>query len=94
MNPKGDDDNLRRDGALMISSNGKMFMDGDEKLMQLPQIKLGTKIIFTIMRKRDEYLRINIECDDKAVTYDWSVETPLYFAARFSGNNKWHLMVK
>ncbi|KAK0092738.1 hypothetical protein PV326_000703 [Microctonus aethiopoides] len=94
VDPKGDDDNLRRDGVLMISSNGKIFMDGDEKLMQLPQIKLGTKIIFTIMRKRDEYLRINIECDDKAVTYDWSVETPLYFAARFSGNNKWHLMVK
>ncbi|KAK0168515.1 hypothetical protein PV327_002306 [Microctonus hyperodae] len=94
VDPKDKDDNLQRNGALMISTNGKIFMDGNEKLMQLPQIKLGTKIIFTIMRKKNADLRINIECDDKAVTYDWSVKTPLYFAARFSGDNKWHLMVK
>ncbi|XP_034948758.1 cytokine receptor-like factor 3 [Chelonus insularis] len=89
-----DDKNLRRKGVLMVTSLGKIFMNGEEKLMQLPQIKSGERIIFVISRKNDESLRINIESENKIVTYDWIVKTPLYFATQLSGHNKWNIMVK
>lgn len=92
--PQGASDCLRRSGALMITANGKIFMDGEEKLMQLPPIYSGSKIVFIIKRRDEETLRINIESSDKAVTYDWYTDTPLYFAARFGQCKKWNLMVK
>lgn len=69
-------------------------MDGEEKLMKLPRIRFGAKIIFTAVRKDSDTLRINIECSEKCVTYDWIVQTPLFFAARFKEQNKWNLLVK
>ncbi|XP_011299889.1 cytokine receptor-like factor 3 [Fopius arisanus] len=92
--PGGKDDFLRRRGSLMITARGKILMDGEEKLMQLPPVHSGARIIFTITRRDEETLRVNIECSDKAVTYYWNVETPLYFAARFLQSKKWNLMVK
>ncbi|XP_015111981.1 cytokine receptor-like factor 3 [Diachasma alloeum] len=92
--PGGKNDSLRRRGSLMITARGKIFMDGEEKLMQLPSVHSGTRIIFTIARRDEETLRVNIECSDKAVTYYWNVETPLYFSARFLQSKKWNLMVK
>lgn len=92
--PKSRQDTLKRQGSLFVTSQGKIFMDGDEKSMQLPRINTGMTVVFTLLKKDDETLRINIECSDKVVTYDWVVETPLYFAARFAGHNKWNLMVK
>ena len=88
------DDDLKRKGALLITPQGKMYMDGEEKLMRLPKIRFGTRILFSATRKDEESLRINIECTDKAVTYDWIVQTPLYFAARFTEFNKWNIIVK
>lgn len=90
----GIEEDLRKCGNLVITPLGKIFMDGEEKLMRLPRLRLGTRIIFVIERKDDETLRINIESGEKAVTYDWNVQTPLYFAARFHDFNKWNLMVK
>lgn len=78
----------------MITSQGRIIMDGSEKLMQLPRMQVGSKIVFTISRKTSKSLRINIESADKAVTYDWTVKTPIYFAARLAGYRKWNLIVK
>ena len=69
-------------------------MDGEQKLMRLPKIRFGTRLSFSAKRKDEDSLRINIESADKAVTYDWVVQTPLYFAARFTEYNKWNIIVK
>ncbi|XP_066595803.1 cytokine receptor-like factor 3 [Prorops nasuta] len=90
---EGPDDTLRRPGSLMITPQGKIYMDGEEKLMQLPKIRSNSTIIFTIIRKECDLLRINIECADRVVTYDWNTEAPLFFAARFK-EHKWTFIVK
>lgn len=92
--PGGADDDLKRLGGLLITPNGNIFMNGDQKLMQLPKMELGTRIVFTSEEKDEDTLRMTIECGNKAVTYDWTVQRPLHFAARFSEPNKWNFMVK
>ncbi|XP_015590695.1 uncharacterized protein LOC107265605 isoform X2 [Cephus cinctus] len=92
--PEGCEDTLKRPGALLITPHGKIFIDGEEKLMKLPKMRFGTRIAFTAERKDKDTLRINIECADKAVTYDWTVQTPLHFAIRFTEYNKWNILVK
>lgn len=93
-NPQGSHDILKRTASLMITSRGKIFMDGDEKLMRLPRVRFGTDITISAFRKNARVLRINIESENKCVTYDWRVRTPLYFAARFKEYKKWNLMIK
>lgn len=93
-NNLGNDDDLKRKGSLLITTEGKIYMNGEEKLMRLPKIRFGTRISFSAFRKDEESLRITIENADKAVTYDWIVQTPLYFAARFAESNKWNVIVK
>lgn len=93
-NPQGNQDALKRSASLMITSQGKIFMDGQEKLMQLSKMRFGTDILISAFRKNAHMLRVNIESENKCVTYDWRVQTPLYFAARFKECNKWNLLVK
>lgn len=93
-NPEGNNDNLKKVGSLLITPCGSIYVDGQEKLMQLPRIRLGTKITFTAFPRDIDIVRINIESADKGVTYDWHVQTPLFFAARFTECNKWNVIVK
>lgn len=69
-------------------------MDGDEKLMRLPKMRFGANITISAFRKDAHVLRVNIESENKCVTYDWRVQTPLYFAARFTEYKKWSLTIK
>ncbi|XP_011140601.1 uncharacterized protein LOC105183880 [Harpegnathos saltator] len=92
--PRGSNDTLKRRSSLMITPRGKIFMDGDEKLMRLPRMRFGTDITISALRKNAHVLRMNIESENKCVTYDWRVRTPLYFAARFTEYKKWNLMIK
>lgn len=78
----------------MITPQGKIFMDGDEKLMRLPRMRFDAVIMISASRKNAHVLRVNIESENKCVTYDWRVQTPLYLAARFTERNKWHLMIE
>ncbi|XP_070163260.1 putative leucine-rich repeat-containing protein DDB_G0290503 [Polyergus mexicanus] len=93
-NPRDSHDTLKRTASLMITSCGKIFMDGNEKLMRLPKMCFGTNITISAFRKNSQILRVNIESENKCVTYDWRVQTPLFFAARFTEYKKWSLMVK
>ncbi|XP_048510503.1 uncharacterized protein LOC105694071 [Athalia rosae] len=92
--PVGITESLKRKGSILITPNGNIFVDGEQKLMQLPKIQLGTRIVFTSEQKDRDTFRMTIECANKAVTYDWVVAMPLHFAARFSELNKWNFMVK
>lgn len=93
-NPQDSHDTLKRTAALMITSRGKIFMDGDEKLMRLPKMRFGANITISAFRKDAHVLRVNVESENKCVTYDWRVQTPLYFAARFTEYKKWSLTIK
>ncbi|XP_025074958.1 uncharacterized protein LOC105430647 [Pogonomyrmex barbatus] len=92
--PQGKNDTLKRAASLMITAQGKIFMDGDEKLMRLPRMHSATHITISAFRKNVHVLRVNIESENKCVTYDWRVQTPLYLAARFTERNKWHLAIE
>ncbi|XP_032685028.1 uncharacterized protein LOC116850631 [Odontomachus brunneus] len=92
--PRGCSDTLKRRSSLMITPRGTIFMDGEKKLMHLPRMRFGTDITISAFRKNAHVLRMNIESENKCVTYDWRVQTPLYFAARFTEYNKWNLMIK
>lgn len=60
--PQGGHDSLKRAAALMITPQGKIFMDGDEKLMRLPRMRCGAVIMISAFRKNAHVLRVNIEC--------------------------------
>ncbi|KYQ53285.1 Cytokine receptor-like factor 3 [Trachymyrmex zeteki] len=92
--PQGSNDTLKRAASLMITPQGKIFMDGDEKLMRLPRMRFGAVIMISAFRKNAHMLRVNIESENKCVTYDWRVQTPLYLAARFTESKKWHLKIE
>ncbi|KAG5310789.1 CRLF3 factor, partial [Acromyrmex insinuator] len=92
--PQGSNDTLKRAASLMITPQGKIFMDGDEKLMRLPKMRFGAIIMISAFRKNAHVLRVNIESENKCVTYDWRVQTPLYLAARFTESKKWHLKIE
>lgn len=92
--PQGSRDALKRAASLMITPQGKIFMDGDEKLMRLPRINFGAVIMISAFRKNVHVLRVNIESENKCVTYDWRVQTPLYLAARFAESKKWNLTIE
>ncbi|KYM86041.1 Cytokine receptor-like factor 3 [Atta colombica] len=92
--PQGSNDTLKRAASLMITPQGKIFMDGDEKLMRLPRMRFGAVIMISAFRKNAHILRVNIESENKCVTYDWHVQTPLYLAARFTESKKWHLKIE
>ncbi|KYN13070.1 Cytokine receptor-like factor 3 [Trachymyrmex cornetzi] len=92
--PQGSNDTLKRAASLMITPQGKIFMDGDEKLMRLPRMCFGAVIMISAFRKNAYVLRVNIESENKCVTYDWRVQTPLYLAARFAESKKWHLKIE
>lgn len=92
--PQDSHDTLKRKASLMITCRGKIFMDGDEKLMRLPRMRCGANIMISAFRKNAHVLRVNVESENKCVTYDWRVQTPLYFAARFTEYKKWSLMIK
>ncbi|XP_036150996.1 uncharacterized protein LOC105834845 [Monomorium pharaonis] len=92
--PQGSHDTLKRVASLMITPQGKIFMDGDEKLMRLPRMRFGSVIMISTFRKSAHVLRVNIESENKCVTYDWRIQTPLYLAARFTEHNKWHLTIE
>lgn len=60
--PQGSHDTLKRAASLMITPQGKIFMDGDEKLMRLPRMRFGAVIVISAFRKNAHVLRVNIEC--------------------------------
>jgi hypothetical protein len=65
--------------------SGCVFVDGSAKTTRLPPLTQGCKVSFTCERIRDDRLRINIDNDNKTVTYDWRVgDQPLLFALSFN----------
>nr|CAD7265527.1 unnamed protein product [Timema shepardi] len=70
-----------------------VFVDGAEKTTKLPSLRKSSKVCFTCENLRDGKIRVNVDSDNKTVTYDWSVRCPLYFAVCF-GEMGWKVLVE
>lgn len=53
------------------------------------------QVCFTCEMVNVDKIRVNIDCDDKRVTYDWLLEptTKMFFASQFE-SAKWKIMVE
>jgi hypothetical protein len=73
-----------------------VFVDGREKTTKLPRLEKGSKVSFTCEHIRDNKIRVNIDSNNKTVTYDWNISNPdlkLYFAICF-GESNWKVLVE
>ncbi|XP_044736212.1 cytokine receptor-like factor 3 [Chrysoperla carnea] len=94
--PIPEEKNIIRQGTFVLSTTGQLFVDGNEKLTQLPKLDKNSKVIFSSELMLPDKLRITVENQNKTVTYDWIVddpEQPLYFAACMDGQ-PWKLLVE
>ena len=54
--------------------SGSVFVNGQEMTMQLPEIKRGSIVAFEMEPVSNSKVRVNIQTEDKEVTFDWKVE--------------------
>nr|CAD7602460.1 unnamed protein product [Timema genevievae] len=86
-------ENLIQPGCLFVNTQGSVFVDGAEKTTKLPSLQKCSKVCFTCENIRDGKIRVNVDSNNKTVTYDWSVRCPLYFAVCF-GEMGWKVLVE
>lgn len=73
---------------------GHIFLDGKEKTTRLPPLKKGCRVSFSCEElPHQNRLRINIDSEDKAVTYDWKTSSKLHFVMNFT-HPGWKLLVE
>ncbi|XP_060527310.1 cytokine receptor-like factor 3 [Cylas formicarius] len=94
-----DDLNLKKliddkGGSLVLTRDGRIFIDGVEKSTVLPQFVKGLKVCFSCERLPGSKIRVNVDSSDKRVTYDWQTDdSPLHFACQL-WSNRWKIMVE
>jgi len=89
-------ENLLQPGALFLNILGSVFVDGREKTTKLPRLEKGSKVSFTCELIQDSKIRVNIDSNNKTVTYDWNISSPdhkLYFAIFFRERD-WKVLVE
>ncbi|XP_075230786.1 cytokine receptor-like factor 3 [Lycorma delicatula] len=85
---------LIQPGVLFLNAQGHIFLDGKEKTTRLPPLKKGCRVSFTCEElPHQNRLRINIDSEDKAVTYDWKTSSKLHFVMNFTYPG-WKLLVE
>lgn len=85
----------KEENCFYVDCRGKVYVEGVEKATLLPEIKRGSKIMFSCNDVTEEKVRVNVDLSDKRVTYDWNVccEKDFYFFAKF-GSSKWKIVVE
>jgi len=89
-------ENLLQPGALFLNILGSVFVDGKEKTTKLPRLAKGSKVSFTCEFIQDNKIRVNIDSNNKTVTYDWNISSQdhkLYFAIFFR-ECEWKVLVE
>lgn len=69
-------------------------MDGKEKTTRLPALKKGSQITFTCEPLSPSRVRVNIDCGDKAVSYDWTVKSQILKFGMLLSDSSWKVMVE
>ncbi|VEN48941.1 unnamed protein product [Callosobruchus maculatus] len=84
-----------KEGSFLIMQNGQILVDGTEKSTVLPAFVKGQKVSFSSGVANSGKLRLNIDSNEKRVTYDWLVkpDSKMYFVAQFSSTH-WKIFVE
>ncbi|KAG5889281.1 hypothetical protein JTB14_007043 [Gonioctena quinquepunctata] len=87
--------NLIMEASFLVNSSGKIFVDGSEKSTILPNFTKGQKVCFTCDGINNQKVRVNIDSNEKRVTYDWPAnpDSNMFFIAQFF-STKWKIMVE
>lgn len=85
---------LVQNGVLFVSMQGVIYVDGKEKTTRLPALKKGSRITFTCEPLSLSRVRVNIDCGDKAVTYDWTVKSQILKFGVLLTDPSWKIMVE
>ncbi|RUS85103.1 hypothetical protein EGW08_007155 [Elysia chlorotica] len=67
-------DDFSQDNVIYVNLYGSVFVNGQEMTMQLPEIKRASIVAFELEPVSSSKVRVNIQTEDKAVTFDWKVE--------------------
>ncbi|KAK3742722.1 hypothetical protein RRG08_025664 [Elysia crispata] len=67
-------DDFIQDNVIYVNLYGSVFVNGQEMTMQLPEIKRGSIVAFEMEPVSNSKVRVNIQTEDKEVTFDWKVE--------------------
>ncbi|KAF5301607.1 hypothetical protein FQR65_LT08913 [Abscondita terminalis] len=62
---------ILKDATICLETNGHIYGCGVKKAMQFAPIVKGSKICFTRDCKDNDKFRINMDCGNSRVTYDW-----------------------
>ncbi|GJQ74857.1 hypothetical protein Trydic_g21693 [Trypoxylus dichotomus] len=83
------------DDSFLIEATGDVYVNGIKKNTRLPEMQVGSKVCFTCELLNESKILMNVECDGKQVTYDWSMSSDdkMYFLASFN-STKWKVMVE
>ncbi|XP_045600126.1 cytokine receptor-like factor 3 [Procambarus clarkii] len=82
-------------GALFLSAQGCVFLDGISRVTRLPAIQDKSQVSFAVEKVSSTKFRVYIESQEKQVTYEWGVPSAqegLYFVATF-GEARWKISV-
>ncbi|XP_024127666.1 cytokine receptor-like factor 3 [Oryzias melastigma] len=105
---KTEEESLQRDGAVCISTNGAVFVNGKEMTNQLPAVTVGSAITFdmevvtlfpvsnnNLSEGGNFKLRVTIGSGNREVVFDWMVEQPtdcFFFGCSFV-HSGWKVLV-
>lgn len=95
INNSADDVSTLKKNSFLLEAKGDILIEGQIKSTKLPEISNGSKVCFSCDSINDGKLRINVDSNDKRVTYDWFVDDifEFYFVASLN-SNKWKIMVE
>ncbi|KAJ8952962.1 hypothetical protein NQ318_006579 [Aromia moschata] len=66
---------LAGENSFLINQSGNIFVDGTEKSTKLSDFVKGLKVCFTCDLVNEEKVRVNIDSNEKRVTYDWPIKS-------------------
>lgn len=90
------DKNVSAGGSsFYVNCKGVIYVNDCEKATFLPEIKRGSKVVFTCNSISTDKVRVDLDLSEKRVTYDWNVsyERGFYFFAKF-GSSKWKIAIE
>lgn len=64
---------LQRENAVFLTSRGTIFVNGQEMKNRLPDLNKGSKLNIETEVLSSGKIRVSLEVQDKAVTFDWKV---------------------
>lgn len=80
--------------SFLLETTGAIIINGQVKSTKLPEITKGSKVCFTCDSCNDGKVRINVDSNDKRVTYDWMCDRNSFFFFAYFNSAKWKVMVE